>query len=118
MRVLQNTLVLSLALFSAACQAQPPLAPEDLEWRGRFDTVTLTWSASASADDYAVFRKTDTEVVFTEVGTTVYETLTDEMPGPAAYADYYVTARNVSGSSPPSETVRATCTPRRGSPPC
>jgi hypothetical protein len=91
-------------------QMQPPETPVGLTWRSKFYKVQLSWQAAERATSYSVYRKLNSETVFTLRGKTQYTTLVDILPSGTISAGYYVVGENTDGYSPPSATVTATPT--------
>ncbi|MEV0588371.1 glycosyl hydrolase family 18 protein [Nonomuraea sp. NPDC050310] len=81
-------------------QGQPPAAPTGLTGSGTVTTATLSWTASAGATGYNVYR--NGSKVGTATGTTYAEN-----PSPGSYS-YQVSAVNAAGESPLSAAVPVT----------
>jgi hypothetical protein len=97
-----------IRIYSLSYTPLLPAAPQGLAGRAKNYKVNLTWQASANALTYRIFRKLNSEAVFTEQGSTGYLVFVDNMPVGTASAEYYVVAENGIGNSPPSATITVT----------
>ncbi|MDP9845948.1 carbohydrate binding domain-containing protein [Streptosporangium lutulentum] len=89
-----------VVLDGAAGQGQPPATPTGLTGTGNATTASLSWSASAGATAYTVYRNG------TRVGTATGTTFS-ESPGTGTHS-YQVSATNASGESARSGAVSVT----------
>jgi uncharacterized protein (DUF1800 family) len=100
-----------LTLFTATtvlAQSGRPPAPTNLVARPGNRQVTLTWTPSAGATSYRVFRSTTGTFGNTQIATVSGTTYTNTGLTNGTKYYYRLVARNNRGSSPPSATVDAT----------
>src|SRR5262252_1464450 len=93
--------LLTLAFISFAAQDQLPPPPADLELvADRNRSITLSWTPSADATSYKVYRGTATGAEATSpIATTTSTTYTDPNLSPEPVYFYQVTAVNAAGES-------------------
>jgi len=84
----------------------PPAPVNVLASTGTCAAITISWDASAGADDYEVFRNTvDDFGSAASLGTTANTTFEDATAAAATSYFYFVTASNASGTSGPSASA-------------
>jgi len=96
--------------FNGCVVPPPPDAPENLMGRTKRSKVNLTWQGSATADNFIVYRRLDSEIDFQEVGQVAVKVFVDTLPRGTLSAEYFVVAENPSGLSGDSNIV--TVSPR------
>lgn len=109
--------VLLDAAADPACAPPPPDCPADLAAHANDDgSVTLTWTASAGAEDYYVMRMEDDESGWRRVAVTEETTWTDEDTEPGKAYRYWVMAHAEGQWSMDCAIVDATAVPFFGAP--
>ncbi|MGC3999377.1 MAG: alpha-amylase family glycosyl hydrolase [Anaeromyxobacter sp.] len=89
----------TLAYKVVAPTPNPPAAPTNLTGTVSGSTVALTWTSSAGATSYTVFRGAASAGPFTQLGTTTSTSYNDTGVSPGTYY-YAVSASNSAGTSP------------------
>src|SRR5205807_406135 len=104
--------VLSSPPASATTKPLPPATPTGVTAKAISSSkITVSWTASAGATWYQVFRSTSSSGPFSKVGGTSGTSFTNTGLSPNTTYYYQVLATNTGGASAPSPTVSATTKP-------